>query len=249
MISNHLTKSDAEFEKTIRRNVLDRLRVSWVPYRPKKGDVHGEIVASPQFPEPFGPHIYRALTLDSQVVIRPCDEGARENWLRCLESIPAWEGKIFERQRQHKEFLEVPYSRISLGRYILYEQVDSGVAIPIYQIAAIDGYAANLGEYLVPIFKSSMDRIKEFLDAQESSLKQATITDGEGNMYDINRTPKQQQWRNDTEAQIREVAGFEYRKKHSKYQNDPGPKAKGVMHPAGFIINDRRHSAKDAECQ
>lgn len=245
------------FENYLHDRGLHRLSVKWVEWKLQKGDPKGRTAASPQQPLPFGPPIRIALTLDDEVVIQPALEKNRERLLFCLTQIPAWDGLLNTSHLESGEWLKVPDGRFQSGRYMILERIE-GKDYPIYGLFAADGGAVELNDHVANVVKSSFDDIDEKMAANQARqrYRQAEIVAGGGfgdpninapQVIPINRTYEQQQWRDDTEAQIEEIARADYHFAYSHYQTTPKhPDAVGEMHPAGFIIRDRRHRPSDA---
>lgn len=242
-MTTRLSPEAAGFEQAI-KSFNSRLRLEWW-YWKAKGDGATDLVLSPQWPAPFGPPVIRAYAHDGHVVIRPWDERHRKAFVGALAHLDEWRGSLRADALTHGVFLRVPEDRLSTGRYVVIEDIQ-GFPKPVYQLSAIDAGPVTLGQNVIDVVHSSMGKIEDWMRANEAKNKEAeleVIPQGDGveaGYMPVVRTPEQQAWRADAEAELEDIARAEYHYLYSSYQYDPAPKVEGEARGSGFRVIDRR---------
>lgn len=204
------------FERQLKL-VMPRLKLEYRYWKARPEDRNGDT-----FWSPFGPPAIRASNAQGQVGVR-------------LQASSEW--------------TLVHPDRVTSGRWVILEDVE-GKLHHVYDICAADSGYVPLDERTLQACRVSCDNYAEWRRAAENRFKEAEVdvasATGRGNEAGapiptvIYRDAAQQQWRADAEAQVAELASYEYNRAFAKYQFDPTSEPAGERHPAGFIVTDRR---------
>jgi hypothetical protein len=139
---------------------------------------------------------------------------------------------------------------VTPGRWTLWEDVE-GQPFKLFDVCDLDSGPLPLDSRVVNLLATCYDAWPELKRQIENQFEEVEVSPGVHTANGIlpgppvpkvvYRNRAQQAWRKEAEDAARDVLGSIYNEEHAFYQSGATPKPRGERHPAGFVVNDKRH--------